>query len=260
MAMYFGYKCINKETKESGKERKIQNVACWAPLNHIPNDQCITEVTWAPNRGHSDHVKLLLPLLFPDIKYEEVQVKRSTSSDVLHYGVRFTGLENVHRRNFMFRMFAIRNIDRDASCTKTFDYLVKYGMNPLMALAVAANVEIRYNFDGNSTLHKKGYARCMHPDVTVADVKAFARKPERAANKGDQLFSMGAGYNSFIKTNGAVIYAINPVETSIQGYKATAPQFTSKDWSIPVEEFLFALTKDKHFLDPNLASLIHKGL
>lgn len=257
--MYFGYKCINKTTGRAGKEMAIRSAACWAPLKFFNTDEMVTELTWSPNKGHSDHVKLLLPLLFPDIKYEEVQVRR-TAGEQIHYAVRFTGLENVYRNNFMFRMFCIRNIDRDDGCTKSFDYMVKYGMNPLVALAVAANIGIRFGFNGSCELEKKGYARCMGNMVTVADVKAFARKPHKMVTSTDQLFSIGGGYGYKIGPNGRAAHLSDAAESAIRCYKATRPQFASKTWVTPTGAFLFALTKDKHFLQPDLANLMYKGL
>lgn len=259
--MYFGFSCFDMGSGEPSIQVDVRSAACWASLKFSNQQNILTEVTWCPNKGHSAHVKLLLPLLFPDIEYEEVKVSRSRGSQVLHYGVRFTGLEKVYRNNFMFRMFAIRNIDRDSSCTKTFDYLLRYGMNPLMALAVAANTELRFGFGAeNCTINKKGYAKCMGNSVTVADVRAFARNPHKAVNKTDQLFQVGGGYGYKYDKNGCASYVNDAAELGIKGYKATNPQFVSKSWGIPTTEFLFALTKDKHFLDPSLGSLIYKGL
>lgn len=257
--MYFGYKCKSKDPQTPNKEMAMRSAACWAPLKFYDTNQVVTELTWSPNKGQSDHVKLLLPLLFPDIKYEEVQVKRGTGEQ-LHYAVRFTGLENVYRNNFMFRMFCIRNIDRDDGCTKSFDYMIKYGMNPLVALAVAANIGIRFGFNGSCVLEKKGYARCMGNMVTVADVKAFARKPHKMVTKTDQLFSIGGGYGYKIGPNGRAAHIGDAAESAIRCYKPTRPQFASKTWGTPTEKFLFALTKDKHFLQPDLANLMYKGL
>lgn len=256
--MCFGYKTISKATGKPNGGMSVRTAACWAPLKVSQPDSVISEVTWVPEHGASAHVKLLLPLMFKDVKVEEIECPRGANSDKLHYAVRFSNLENVYRHNFMFRMFIIRNIDRDISCRKSFEYLIKYGANPLLAAAVAANIEIRQGFGANNTqLCAKGYACCFNMGVTVADVKAFGRDPTQLRNKMDWKFSEGRGFGYKPESEdiaGRVQYQSDAIMKTCTGYTPSRAQFASPTWGGGVQKFMAKLFKDKSFLALSLGT------
>lgn len=245
-SMNFGYKSYDKAT-DRHINRDVSRAACWAALKWSTKSRTLTEVTWAPEHGESRHVKVLLPLLFPDIKYREEKVGT-------RYQVVFPGLENVYRNNFMFRMFVIRNIDRDLNCRMAFEYFLKAGYDPLMSAAVAANIDIRHGWKGEVTLGQKGYACCFSTYTTVADVRAFARKPQKHHGK-DEKFGTGAGYGYYGEKNSGLSDP-NAVQAAIFHYKPSSPQFASKRWGDGVQGFLANLFKDKKLTSPEVAKEI----
>lgn len=263
-SMCFGYKTIDKNTGvESGMG--IRNTACWAPLKLSQDNLSITEITWVPEKGHSKHIKLLLPLLFKGVDYEEIHKTENETKfpNGNPYAIRFFNLGEQYRVNFMFRMFIIRNIDRDDSCTRSFEYMVAYGCNPLKAAAVAANIDIKFGGwgrDNNITLGAKGYACCFSRLVTVADVNAFARDPSALRNKADWKFKEGRGfgYQPEMK-NGRIQYDGNAVSNACTGYKPSRPQFASQNWdNNKLNIFLSKLFKDNHFLSDEVAQAMSK--
>lgn len=238
MSMTFGYKSFDKRTEQEGG-MEVRGAACWAPLK-IPQEQVvITEITWVPNRGESEHTKLLLPALFPDVKYVTGKKEFPNIKGGEKFFVTFTGLEDVYRNNFMFRMFIIRNIDRDDNQKRSFEYLHKQkGVNLLEAAAVAANLNTEaggWGANAQWALRIKGYASCFGPSVTVADVKAFARDPEALRNKKDWKFGEGRGFGyggaQDNNTNGRANYYPSAMHSTCTGYKPSRPQFRSITWN-----------------------------
>lgn len=226
-SMFFGFKFRNITTDEVEVDRKVCSHACWASLKYPSNQQYISEVTWCPNKGHSEHVKLLLPLLFPDIKYQESAHVPLTNGGT-RWGVTFTGLKDVMRNHFMFRMFVIRNIDRDNSCTLAFTNLLAMGVEPLQAAVTAANINSTRGFGNRAAmLERKGYACCFGPHVTIADIRAFARDPAKVRNtKSDWAFGEGRGYGYNKDGRNNTTAACN----ALTKYIPTAKKFASPQW------------------------------
>lgn len=258
-SMIFGYTTYNKKEKET-KVVPPRIAACWAALRWGDADCILKEVVWIPERGHSDHIKLLLPRIFPDIAYEEFESTYDRSDD-LHYAVRFPNLDKVYRGNFMFRMFVIRNIDRDVYCTRSFEYFIKNGFDPLKSAAVAANLDIRKWWNGKMSINQKDYASCFSTNVTVADVNAFARAPHKVKHKYDSKFSKGRGYYYEYHKTG-MKHSIVFIQSVLAKYKPSAPQFSSRKWGDNLQKFLSDLFKKGKkpnllLLSKDLASLIH---
>lgn len=242
-SMCFGYKTTNTAT---GLEfvKKPVITACWAALKWPNPEIVLNEITWVPEQGHSNHIKVLLPLMFPDVKYEEFECTRGGTYSQMHYAVRFTGLENVYRSNFMFRMFVIRNIDRDGSCTKAFEYLLSNGFDPLASAAVAANIDVRVGWNRDSFLSQKGYASCMNGIITVADVKAFARAPHKVKHKQDLKFGEGGGFGyRYHPGLEGLRYDGSMTQNTLAHYQPSRAQFASRKWLDGVQPFLAALFK-----------------
>lgn len=235
MGMTFGYKATNSATG-ADLSMAVRNAACWAPLKQMSDQFVLQEITWLPNRGKSEHIVELLPLLFPDVKYIVGTYKFNEKEE---FSITFTGLEDVYRNSFMFRMFVIRNIDRDVCQYRAYEYLRKLPkVNLLEAAVVAANLDQSCNGWGRNTqwfLKAKGYACCFGPAVTVADVKAFARNPAELRNKKDWKFGEGRGFGYGGKTDnhpasGRAQYYSGAMMTTCTGYKPSRPQFHSQTW------------------------------
>lgn len=245
--MYFGYKFSSVITDAVVVDNPVRNHACWASLRYCTEKQYVSEVTWSPNQGQSEHVKLLLPLMFSKDTYEEVETTRNRGA-FKHYGIRFHNLKNEMRNHFMFRLFVIRNIDRDSSCTKMFDILLKLGVDPLQAAVVAANTMFSMGFGGAERFERKGYANCLGPEISIADIRAFARDPLKPRNlAADWVFGKGRGYGYFSSGNHNGSAAMN----ALFKYKNLNGKFTSPKWcecdSTNLGPWLAKLTNKKKF-------------